>query len=377
MKNLFNILSLILLSMLIGTPLASAQIVDEQGQYVDTTFHDNVDRTEEDFLVLGKDSIVDSILINIDSKDEVIDIVERGDSCEADTIGKIESKISFFTRYCYDKNRTLKENLWDWIAIGLMCLIVLWIIVVGCMHIKLCLLKDRHIAIQVLLILVIAFIAIYSDSRWVYLVLVALCVLGIFQCNNRLFASVKNVLKIWNGLEPTSEAEIQQKLKNKVDENFRQNNPSSLQEAQLKQNYLQLKDKDVEKYRGIERLALDYLAMQYPNLQRNVTLKMGRKRIELDGFIEGEDKNLIVEVKYCPSCIVNEFWINRLQGVLDFIKEKTKINTEILLFVVVTKDSLKNQVLEYFNNHPMSDYTPIVKVYIEKDLENLNNQKSI
>lgn len=29
----------------------SAQIVDEQGQYVDTTFHDNVDRTAEDFVI--------------------------------------------------------------------------------------------------------------------------------------------------------------------------------------------------------------------------------------------------------------------------------------------------------------------------------------
>lgn len=37
--------------MLIGTPPISAQIVDEQGQYVDTTFHDNVDRTAEDFVI--------------------------------------------------------------------------------------------------------------------------------------------------------------------------------------------------------------------------------------------------------------------------------------------------------------------------------------
>ena len=29
----------------------SAQIVDEQGQYVDTTFHDNVDRIAENFVI--------------------------------------------------------------------------------------------------------------------------------------------------------------------------------------------------------------------------------------------------------------------------------------------------------------------------------------
>ena len=36
---------------MIGAQTAFAQIIDEQGQYVDTTFHDNVDRTAEDFVI--------------------------------------------------------------------------------------------------------------------------------------------------------------------------------------------------------------------------------------------------------------------------------------------------------------------------------------
>lgn len=36
---------------MLGVLPISAQIVDEQGQYVDTTFHDNVDRTAEDFVI--------------------------------------------------------------------------------------------------------------------------------------------------------------------------------------------------------------------------------------------------------------------------------------------------------------------------------------
>ena len=31
----------------------SAQIVDAEGQYVDTAFNDNVDRTEEDFVTVS------------------------------------------------------------------------------------------------------------------------------------------------------------------------------------------------------------------------------------------------------------------------------------------------------------------------------------
>lgn len=51
MKQTYTILLTLLLSLLIGSLPISAQIVDEQGQYVDTTFHDNVDRTAEDFVI--------------------------------------------------------------------------------------------------------------------------------------------------------------------------------------------------------------------------------------------------------------------------------------------------------------------------------------
>ena len=42
---------LLLLLSLIGALPVSAQIVDAEGQYVDTVFHDNVDRTAEDFVI--------------------------------------------------------------------------------------------------------------------------------------------------------------------------------------------------------------------------------------------------------------------------------------------------------------------------------------
>ena len=46
-----NILLLSLLLLVAGTFSVSAQIVDAEGQYVDTVFHDNVDRTVEDFVI--------------------------------------------------------------------------------------------------------------------------------------------------------------------------------------------------------------------------------------------------------------------------------------------------------------------------------------
>ena len=51
MNRIFNILFLSLLLLVAGTFSVSAQIINEQGQYVDTIFHDNVDRTAEDFVI--------------------------------------------------------------------------------------------------------------------------------------------------------------------------------------------------------------------------------------------------------------------------------------------------------------------------------------
>ena len=51
MKKRLNILLLSLLLLVAGTFSVSAQIVDAEGQYVDTVFNDNVDRTAEDFVI--------------------------------------------------------------------------------------------------------------------------------------------------------------------------------------------------------------------------------------------------------------------------------------------------------------------------------------
>ena len=51
LKKRFNILLFSLLLLVAGSLSVSAQIVDAEGQYVDTVFNDNVDRTAEDFVI--------------------------------------------------------------------------------------------------------------------------------------------------------------------------------------------------------------------------------------------------------------------------------------------------------------------------------------
>ena len=51
MNKLSNIFLITLLLLVAGPFSVSAQIVDAEGQYVDTVFNDNVDRTAEDFVI--------------------------------------------------------------------------------------------------------------------------------------------------------------------------------------------------------------------------------------------------------------------------------------------------------------------------------------
>ena len=370
MKQKYKILLTLLLSLLIGTPSISAQIVDEQGQYVDTTFHDNVDRTAEDSLGLCKDSVVDGILINTDLQAEVVDgVVMRGDSCGMDTIRNTESKTSFCVRYCYDKNRTLKENVWDWVSVILIEVIVLCIIVIGFMHISFKFVKEKNVALQIILILLIAFIAIYSDSHWAYLAIVILCALGIFKLKPSLLEKFIEICKSIYGLETKkmTDTQIEEKVERELKDakgGYILANCGDVRRETLKQ------DKSVKKYIELEQLALDTLEKEYSNLQKYVQIKVSSQyNFELDGLIEENNIIYAVDVKYILSLFELEHLPQRMSKIVDFVVRVTGKPTKILLLIITPNEGTKKQILEKFNNQPISDYTPILKVYIESELE--------
>ena len=370
MQQKYKILLTLLLSLVIGTPMASAQIVDEQGQYVNTTFHDNVDRMAEDSLGLGKDSVVDGILINTDLQAEVDDgVVMRGDSCETDTIRQTELKTSFFVGYCYDKNRTLKENIWDWTSVILIGLIILCIIVISFKHLSFKLIKEKNVAIQIILILVIAFVAVYSDSHWVYLAIVILCALGIFKLNPSLLEKFVEICKSIYGLETIKmiDTQIEEKVERELNEakdGYMLANCGDVRRETLKQ------DITVKKYIELEQLALDILEKEYSNLQKYVQIKAHPKyNFELDGLIEENNIIYAVDVKYIHSLFDMEHLPQRMSKIVDFVARVTGKPTKILLLIITPNEDTRKQVLDEFNNQPISDYTPILKVYIESELE--------
>ena len=361
---------------MIGAPSVSAQIVDEHGQYVDTVFHDNVDRMAEDSLGLGKDSVVDGILINTDLQVEVVDgVVMRGDSCETDTIRQTELKTSFFVGYCYDKNRTLKENIWDWTSVILIGMIVLCIIVIGFMHISFKFIKEKNVAIQIILILLIAFIAIYSDSHWAYLVLVVLCLLGVFCYNTRLADSLKDFLKSYSG---------QIKQKETTDDDKKNKEESEVEELL---EWVELKDEKGkqkintqheeqkknlrQQNREVKELVFDFLKKRYPTIRRFITYDLGLlPRYTFDYYVDGGDDLLLIETKYNPTSVKN-YNLDKLYEVADFFREFGKQRANVLLLVVTDSDDKKQELLQYFNRQMRFDSVLQVKVYNKFELEEI------
>lgn len=376
MKRIYNILLIIILFFTIVIFSISASIVDEQRRSVDTMSPNNVYRAANDSVRLFNDSVVENILINIDFVDNhVRGVVVRGECCGVDSVVENKSTISRF----FDVERTLKENIWDWIAIILVGLIVF--IVIICVVILILYQKKENkqeninakqkITIQVLLISIIVFVAIYLESHWAYLAIVILCALGVFKCNSDL---LKNFIEIFQAIYGKLEIKgmNQKQIEKKVENEFRrvQNggmlaNCGSIRREVLKQ------DEYVKKYIELEQLALDNLEKQYPNLQKYVQIKTNSKyNFELDGLIEEKDIIYVVDVKYIRSLSDMEHLSQRMVIILDFVARVTGKPTKMLLLIITLKSETRDKILEYFNKQSISDYTPIVKIYTEAELKN-------
>ena len=227
--------------------------------------------------------------------------------------------------------------------------------------------------IQILWLSVIVLITIYSGSQWAYIVLIALCVLEIFQYNPKLLDKLNMILRNYRGgMESSRQNEINAKIENEVKEIVRDNVSQSVSSSQGSPQSLQNEQRStIEHYRGVESLALDYLGQKYPKLQRYVTIQTRElRRIVLDGFIEEENKNTIIEVKYWPMIRRGIYYPKSLYETMDYLTKKTKKRTELLLFIVTSTPDMKLELEKQFVG---VEYVTNLEIYTEDELKNSVN----
>lgn len=216
------------------------------------------------------------------------------------------------------------------------------------------------------LILMIIEICVFSNSSWAYLALVALCVLLLDKYIPGLLTDFSKAAAAIQGkpldLQQASPAEISKKRKAEAVETSPKVAPTrsirdkpSLNETINQQlTDAHLVNQQVADYTAVEQLALNFLGERYPNLQGLVKLRISaQERIVLDGLVQQENKNVIIEIKYCRNeNAIRRYQLQGLYKAAEFISRRTAKPTEVLLFIVTDNEEIKARLEQIYSQIP-------------------------
>lgn len=228
------------------------------------------------------------------------------------------------------------------------------------------------------LLLMIIEICVFSNSSWAYLALVALCVLlldkyipGLLTDFSKAAAAIQGKLSITS---PTQQ-EMSDKRKSEVIENSVNVNqqahskPVGVMGRNINRQEIHLINRQVAEYTAVEQLAINHLQQEYPNFQGPIKLRMdANQRVVLDGLIQNENKNIVVEIKYCQNENLNTRKLKPLFEVTDYITKKTGISTMLLLFIVVDHEPLKHKLEAKYQEQLFDGMNLQVQVYTREEL---------
>ena len=235
-----------------------------------------------------------------------------------------------------------------------------------------------NLGMRAFLILMIIEICVFSNSSWAYLALVALCILlldkyipGLLTNFSKAAAAIQGKLSI---TYPT-----QQEMSNKRKSEAIEDSVNADQQAHTRSmgvigrnispQEIHLINRQVAEYTAVEQLAINHLQQEYPNFQGPIKLRMdANQRVVLDGLIQNEDKNIIVEIKYCQNDNLNTRKLKPLFEVADYITKKTGISTMLLLFIVVDQEPLKHKLETKYHEQLFDGMNLQVQVYTREEI---------
>ena len=378
MKQLTHITLLSLLLLVAGTFSVSAQFVDNQGKYVNMWFDSTMDSIRRLFLYDFGLNVSDTIT-NVQSHPMNDTLENVGNICQVQNVERIEEQKTIGELYgrmqmlCQLLKNNIRMGLQ--IILGLLMLICFVVTCVGLMTKKDKLKTQRK---QILLIICIVSISLYSDSHWAYLALVMLCVLKLFNFNSKLQQQFSKLLKAYAGSpekEEATEQDIEQKEAKDEQELLQMGENESISKSTKnddKNNISSQKEKLNDEKREVKRLAFHYLRRQYPSLQmRYITYKTGLfGRFTYDCFVEKEDSVLLIEIKYNPSPRFI-YDVSPLYLSAELFNRQNKRKFMLLLFIVTNNIKNKQKLLEYYNEQSHEENYIQVKVFTKNELKNI------
>ncbi len=316
---------------------------------------------------------IDSLRINLSVKQAV------NAYCESETQ---EEVICWFTKILQYVKEYKKEILFIW-ALGL--LLVLSLI----LGLKQFLYRDKDASenekrkakdIEVLCVAAFVVVCLWIDTTWFYLILASVLLYYVdkWEICPDLLAGLANVIKLLQGKLDISNQpaeDQQQELEKEAEQEYEQvtqDTPEEVREVSSKDIWIKQRMSDGER---VEHLALDWYEKQYPALQRNVRLRLSpTKRVNIDGLFLGEDKNIIIDVRYCIHSIgqLLNYKLDYLYEAANYLRQKTGYITGVILCVVVADEKQRSKAYGYFKQSNINNIE--LQVYTEEELQKLKGK---
>lgn len=230
--------------------------------------------------------------------------------------------------------------------------------------------KKKHLIRWILLV---AIVAVLSDSSWCYLVLMALLLLFISEDNKELIGQIGRVIATLQGknfkTEPATQGDmdknelehkkileaeihkIQQALATQQPVEQPRGRKIVHKRVSLMESSGEYIQKSLDYTKKSEEKIIAKLCQVYPKFEDKRVVVVDGKRILLDGFIQSEHENIIVEVRYVHN-MVSALKISGLQNLLEakeYIQKETRLATSIRVFIITSTELLKQEVEEYYS----------------------------
>lgn len=234
--------------------------------------------------------------------------------------------------------------------------------------------------IERLCVVAFAAVCLWLDSTWFYLILASILLYYVdkWEICPELLAGIANIIKLLQGkldISNQTEEDQKQELKKEAEQEYEQvvqEEPDGIHKMQSKEVWIRQRMSDGER---VENLALDWYEKQYPALQRNVRIRQNPKsRIDLDGLFVGEDRNVILDIRYCTHNLrqILNFKLDYLYEAANYLRQRTGHVTSIIICVVVGSEKQKRMVHSYFEHRNSKGVE--LQVYTEEELQKLKGK---
>ncbi len=229
---------------------------------------------------------------------------------------------------------------------------------------------EKKNLVTILLSLIIILLSLLANHWTCYLATMILMAFYLVQGKTEWYNKVTELLSIiWHYPIPMTEQAIKENASKEVEEEVLESGalPTTDTKLELQTTAHTERQKTsrerIDEYIKVEQLALAYIGREFPALQRNVVVGSKYNRFECDGYIKGDNVDIIVEVKYfsTPHPIQMQIF-GKLLSTAQQLGESIKKEINIKLVIVVQDEGVQHIMNERYLKAIDSRFARIIQI---------------